>query len=278
MRKFAQAVALGTVAYSAIMSVSPVHADTSAALSGIDPSNIINSAATPDLNDDGSASGQSLAGIGFKDGSLYLYGSPNFYFGTHLWSADLTWDLLPSGANSSGNVEQKNTNAVKTNSIAVGDFRSHQTGNGWTLSVSVTDFKSHSNEVEPVRSMLFHHATLMEGKFYTPINDDAILNSKFNFEPVSNISSSTPNNNLGDGVEIPIYPPSSPDFSNNNNEAVIWSAKNGNNGQPVQGKNVWGLSFITKGDVQLFPVDRTSQIPGDYNAKITWTLSTAAIT
>lgn len=287
MRKLTQALALSAVACSTFASTTPAFAARSAALDGVNSSTILNSSAVANGNStDGYASGKSQAGVAFEEGSLYLYGNPNFNFGTHIWSADKTWDLLPSGAaNSSGTVTKQND--IKANSIAVGDFRSYNK-RGWSLNVNVTKFVNvkNSKEVQPIRAMIFHHASLMNGKFNVPVSDEAIQKSMFDFHDAhdsqGNLPSDAPANILGSDShpDISVVPKGDYGSPVKGNEAVIWNANPGDvndPSNPVQGKSVWGLSFVDKGDVQLIPVNQIDQLPGDYRAQLTWTLSTTPL-
>ncbi|RHW48717.1 hypothetical protein DS832_00265 [Bombilactobacillus bombi] len=280
MRKLTQALALSAVACSTFASTTPAFAARSAALDGVNSSTILNSSAVANGNStDGYASGKSQAGVAFEEGNLYLYGKPTFDFGSHGLFSDNVWDLVPSGAaNSSGAIT--NSNDFKANSIGVGDFRS-SAARGWSLNVKVSEFEDIDDptKVQPVRSMAFNHATLMEGKFNAPIDQNAIDNAAFDLVP-STGQYGEPNNLLGNtsSNSILIKPTGKyGDPSNNGPGSIIWGADPGvpNSAQhPIQGKSVWALSFLKRGDIQLIPVNRSDQIPGHFKAQVTWTLST----
>ena len=282
-------MALGALACSTFsLSTSVIAAAPSAALSGVDSSTIINSAAvSQNQNNRGSATGQSQAGIGFEDGNLWLISAPNLNFGTRIIQVYKVWNLVPNKSESSDGSNKQDD--YKNDSIVVGDFRSPRdnTGalipakSGWTLTAQVSDFKlktpDHPDDdsdksIQPIAYMNFNSARLLQGNFKGPITEDAIKNKQFDLKaatngypgaPVNNIASSDSNNDQN----ISIIP------GRKDSVTTIWSAES----DSIQGKSIWGLAFNDEKDVELDTLSRESQITGDYVAKLTWTLSTIPV-
>lgn len=291
-QKLTQVVALGALTCSTFgLSTSVMAAAPSAALSGVDSSTIINSAAvSQNQNNTGSATGQSQAGIGFEDGDLWLISAPNFNFGTRIVQVDQFWKLVPNKSESSNSANKQDD--YKDDSIVVGDFRSPRdnTGalipakSGWTLTAQVSDFRLKTpdhpegdpNEpVQPIDYMRFNSARLLHGNFKGPITEDAIKNKQFDLEAATNGYPGAPTNNIASSdsnndQNISIIP------GRKDSVTTIWSA-NANNGEAIQGKSIWGLAFNDEKDVELDTLSRESQITGDYVAKLTWTLSTIPV-
>ena len=280
-------MALGALACSTFsLSTSVMAAAPSAALSGVDSSTIINSAAvSQNQNNTGSATGQSQAGIGFEDGDLWLISAPNFNFGTHIVQLDQFWKLVPNKSESSNSVNKQDD--YKDDSIVVGDFRSPRdnTGalipakSGWTLTAQVTSFKLKTPDRpdgdsdkpihQPIAYMNFNSARLVHGNFKGPITEDAIKNKQFDLKAATNGYPGAPTNNIvgtdSDTNGISIVP--------ERPGTTIWSAQS----DSIQGKSIWGLAFNDEKDVELDTLSRESQITGDYVAKLTWTLSTIPV-
>lgn len=286
-QKLTQVVALGALTCSTFgLSTSVMAAAPSAALSGVDSSTIINSAAvSQNQNNTGSVTGQSQAGIGFEDGDLWLISAPNFNFGTHIVQLDQFWKLVPNKSESSNSAN--NQDDYKDDSIVVGDFRSPRdnTGalipakSGWTLTAQVTSFKlktpAHPDgdpvgPVQPIDYMWFNSARLVHGNFKGPITEDAIKNKQFDLKAATNGYPGAPTNNIvgtdSDTKSISIAPEQP--------GTTIWSAQSNS----IQGKSIWGLAFNSEKDVDLETRSLGSQLTGDYIAKLTWTLSTVPVT
>lgn len=285
IQKLTQVLALGALTCSTLsLSVSVMAATPSAALNGVDSSTILNSAAVSQANS-GLATGGSQAGIGFEDGSLYLMGVPNLDFGTHLVQADRVWLLSPSKSESPASTSGED---YKSDSIIVGDFRSsranngelNEANNGWSLTAKVTRFYpvtvSHpdgdsSMPYQPISCMTFSNAQLLHGNFTEPATEDAIMDYKFQLQPGSSFSGAPINGIVSTqpNRDVSITP-----YDNDNaTSTTIWGAQS----NPVQGKSIWGLAFNKKTDVQLATQSIESQLPGNYKAKLTWTLSTNPI-
>ena len=287
-QKLTQVVALGALTCSTFgLSTSVMAAAPSAALSGVDSSTIINSAAvSQNQNNTGSATGQSQAGIGFEDGDLWLISAPNFNFGTHIVQLDQFWKLVPNKSESSNSAN--NQDDYKDDSIVVGDFRSPRdnTGalipakSGWTLTAQVTSFKLKTPDHtdgdpdkpihQPIKYMNFNSARLLHGNFKGPITEDAIKNKQFDLKAATNGYPGAPTNNIvgtdSDTNGISIVP--------ERPGTTIWSAQS----KSIQGKSIWGLAFNSEKDVDLETPSLGSQLTGDYIAKLTWTLSTVPVT
>ena len=287
-QKLTQVVALGALTCSTFgLSTSVMAAAPSAALSGVDSSTIINSAAvSQNQNNTGSATGQSQAGIGFEDGDLWLISAPNFNFGTHIVQLDQFWKLVPNKSESSNSAN--NQDDYKDDSIVVGDFRSPRdnTGalipakSGWTLTAQVTSFKLKTPDHtdgdpdkpihQPIKYMNFNSARLLHGNFKGPITEDAIKNKQFDLKAATNGYPGAPTNNIvgtdSDTKGISIAP--------ERPGTTIWSAQS----KSIQGKSIWGLAFNSEKDVDLETPSLGSQLTGDYIAKLTWTLSTVPVT
>ena len=281
-------MALGALACSTFsLSTSVIAAAPSAALSGVDSSTIINSAAvSQNQNNTGSVTGQSQAGIGFEDGDLWLISAPNFNFGTHIVQLDQFWKLVPNKSESSNSAN--NQDDYKDDSIVVGDFRSPRdnTGalipakSGWTLTAQVTSFKLKTPDHpdgdpdkpihQPIKYMNFNSARLLHGNFKGPITEDAIKNKQFDLKAATNGYPGAPTNNIvgtdSDTNGISIVP--------ERPGTTIWSAQS----KSIQGKSIWGLAFNSEKDVDLETPSLGSQLTGDYIAKLTWTLSTVPVT
>ena len=284
-QKLTQVVALGALTCSTFgLSTSVMAAAPSAALSRVDSSTIINSAAvSQNQNNTGSVTGQSQAGIGFEDGDLWLISAPNFNFGTHIVQLDQFWKLVPNKSESSNSAN--NQDDYKDDSIVVGDFRSPRdnTGalipakSGWTLTAQVTSFKLKTPDhpdgdpdtIQPIDYMRFNSARLLHGNFKGPITEDAIKNKQFDLKAATNGYPGAPTNNIvgtdSDTNGISIVP--------ERPGTTIWSAQS----KSIQGKSIWGLAFNDEKDVELDTLSRESQITGDYVAKLTWTLSTIPV-
>lgn len=285
-QKLTQVVALGALACSTFsLSTSVMAAAPSAALSGVDSSTIINSAAvSQNQNNSGLATGKSQAGIGFEDGNLWLISAPNLNFGTRIIQVYKVWNLVPNKSESSDGSNKQDD--YKNDSIVVGDFRSprdsngelNNVKNGWTLTAQVSDFKLKTphhpegdpNEpVQPIDYMRFNSARLLHGNFRGPITEDAIKNKQFDLEAATNGYPGAPTNNIvgtdSDTKSISIVPEQP--------GTTIWSAQSNS----IQGKSIWGLAFNDEKDVELDTLSRESQITGDYVAKLTWTLSTIPV-
>ena len=284
-QKLTQVVALGALTCSTFgLSTSVMAAAPSAALSGVDSSTIINSAAvSQNQNNTGSATGQSQAGIGFEDGDLWLISAPNFNFGTRIVQVDQFWKLVPNKSESSNSANKQDD--YKDDSIVVGDFRSPRdnTGvlipakSGWTLTAQVTSFKLKTPDrpdgdpehIQPIAYMNFNSARLLHGNFKGPITEDAIKNKQFDLKAATNGYPGAPTNNIvgtdSDTKSISIVP--------ERPGTTIWSAES----DSIQGKSIWGLAFNDEKDVELDTLSRESQITGDYVAKLTWTLSTIPV-
>ena len=283
-------MALGALACSTFsLSTSVMAAAPSAALSGVDSSTIINSAAvSQNQNNRGSATGQSQAGIGFEDGNLWLISAPNLNFGTRIIQVYKVWNLVPNKSESSDGSNKQDD--YKNDSIVVGDFRSprdsngelNNVKNGWTLTAQVSDFRlktpdhpydGNPNEtIQPIDYMRFNSARLLHGNFKGSITEDDIKSKQFDLEavdsnypgaPANNIASSDSNNDQN----ISIIP------GRKDSVTTIWSAES----DSIQGKSIWGLAFNDEKDVELDTLSRESQITGDYVAKLTWTLSTIPV-
>ena len=281
-------MALGALACSTFsLSTSVMAAAPSAALSGVDSSTIINSAAvSQNQNNTGSATGQSQAGIGFEDGDLWLISAPNFNFGTRIVQVDQFWKLVPNKSESSNSANKQDD--YKDDSIVVGDFRSPRdnTGalipakSGWTLTAQVSDFRlktpdhpdgdSDKPTIQPIDYMWFNSARLVHGNFKGPITEDAIKNKQFDLKAATNGYPGAPTNNIvgtdSDTKSISIVPEQP--------GTTIWSAQSNS----IQGKSIWGLAFNSEKDVDLETQSLGSQLTGDYIAKLTWTLSTVPVT
>ena len=289
-QKLTQVVALGALTCSTFgLPTSVMAAAPSAALSGVDSSTIINSAAvSQNQNNSGLATGKSQAGIGFEDGNLWLISAPNLNFGTRIIQVYKVWDLVPNKSESSDGSNKQDD--YKNDSIVVGDFRSpkdsngelNNVKNGWTLTVQVSDFRLKTpdhpydgdpNEpIQPIDYMRFNSARLVHGNFKGPITEDAIKNKQFDLKAATNGYPGAPTNNIvgtdSDTNGISIVP--------ERPGTTIWSA-NANNGEAIQGKSIWGLAFNDEKDVELDTLSRESQITGDYVAQLTWTLSTIPV-
>lgn len=286
-QKLTQVLALGALTCSTFgLSTSVMAAAPSAALSGVDSSTIINSAAfSQNQNNTGSVTGQSQAGIGFEDGDLWLISAPNFNFGTRIVQVDQFWKLVPNKSESSNSTNKQDD--YKDDSIVVGDFRSPRdnTGvlipakSGWTLTAQVSDFKLKTPDhpdgdsdkpIQPIDYMWFNSARLVHGNFKGPITEDAIKNKQFDLKAATNGYPGAPTNNIvgtdSDTKSISIVPEQP--------GTTIWSAKSNS----IQGKSIWGLAFNSEKDVDLETPSLGSQLTGDYIAKLTWTLSTVPVT
>lgn len=284
-QKLTQVVALGALACSTFsLSTSVMAAAPSAALSGVDSSTIINSAAvSQNQNNSGLATGKSQAGIGFEDGNLWLISAPNLNFGTRIIQVYKVWNLVPNKSESSDGSNKQDD--YKNDSIVVGDFRSprdsngelNNVKNGWTLTAQVSDFKlktpdhpdGDSDNIQPIDYMWFNSARLLHGNFKGPITEDAIKNKQFDLKAATNGYPGAPTNNIvgtdSDTKSISIVPEQP--------GTTIWSAQSNS----IQGKSIWGLAFNDEKDVELDTLSRESQITGDYVAKLTWTLSTIPV-
>lgn len=286
-QKLTQVLALGALTCSTFgLSTSVMAAAPSAALSGVDSSTIINSAAfSQNQNNTGSVTGQSQAGIGFEDGDLWLISAPNFNFGTRIVQVDQFWKLVPNKSESSNSTNKQDD--YKDDSIVVGDFRSPRdnTGvlipakSGWTLTAQVSDFKLKTPDhpdgdsdkpIQPIDYMWFNSARLVHGNFKGPITEDAIKNKQFDLKAATNGYPGAPTNNIvgtnSDTKSISIVPEQP--------GTTIWSAQSNS----IQGKSIWGLAFNSEKDVDLETPSLGSQLTGDYIAKLTWTLSTVPVT
>lgn len=286
-QKLTQVLALGALTCSTFgLSTSVMAAAPSAAVSGVDSSTIINSAAfSQNQNNTGSVTGQSQAGIGFEDGDLWLISAPNFNFGTRIVQVDQFWKLVPNKSESSNSTNKQDD--YKDDSIVVGDFRSPRdnTGvlipakSGWTLTAQVSDFKLKTPDhpdgdsdkpIQPIDYMWFNSARLVYGNFKGPITEDAIKNKQFDLKAATNGYPGAPTNNIvgtdSDTKSISIVPEQP--------GTTIWSAKSNS----IQGKSIWGLAFNSEKDVDLETPSLGSQLTGDYIAKLTWTLSTVPVT
>ena len=287
-QKLTQIVALGALTCSTFgLSTSVMAAAPSAALSGVDSSTIINSAAvSQNQNNTGSATGQSQAGIGFEDGDLWLISAPNFNFGTRIVQVDQFWKLVPNKSESSNSANKQDD--YKNDSIVVGDFRSprdsngelNNVKNGWTLTAQVSDFKLKTPDrpdgdpdkpiIQPIAYMNFNSARLLHGSFKGSITEDAIKNKQFDLKAATNGYPGAPTNNIvgtdSDTKSISIVP--------ERPGTTIWSAQS----KSIQGKSIWGLAFNSEKDVDLETPSLGSQLTGDYIAKLTWTLSTVPVT
>lgn len=286
-QKLTQIVALGALTCSTFgLSTSVMAAAPSAALSGVDSSTIINSAAvSQNQNNTGSATGQSQAGIGFEDGDLWLISAPNFNFGTRIVQVDQFWKLVPNKSESSNSANKQDD--YKNDSIVVGDFRSprdsngelNNVKNGWTLTAQVTSFKLKTPDhpdgdpkkpIQHIAYMNFNSARLLHGNFKGPITEDAIKNKQFDLKAATNGYPGAPTNNIvgtdSDTKSISIVP--------ERPGTTIWSAQS----KSIQGKSIWGLAFNSEKDVDLETPSLGSQLTGDYIAKLTWTLSTVPVT
>lgn len=284
-QKLTQVVALGALACSTFsLSTSVIAAAPSAALSGVDSSTIINSAAvSQNQNNSGLATGKSQAGIGFEDGNLWLISAPNLNFGTRIIQVYKVWNLVPNKSESSDGSNKQDD--YKNDSIVVGDFRSprdsngelNNVKNGWTLTVQVSDFRLKTpdrpdgdpDNIQPIAYMNFNSARLLHGNFKGPITEDAIKNKQFDLKAATNGYPGAPTNNIvgtdSDTNGISIVP--------ERPGTTIWSAQS----KSIQGKSIWGLAFNDEKDVELDTLSRESQITGDYVAKLTWTLSTIPV-
>ena len=284
-QKLTQVVALGALACSTFsLSTSVIAAAPSAALSGVDSSTIINSAAvSQNQNNSGLATGKSQAGIGFEDGNLWLISAPNLNFGTRIIQVYKVWNLVPNKSESSDGSNKQDD--YKNDSIVVGDFRSprdsngelNNVKNGWTLTVQVSDFRLKTpdrpdgdpDNIQPIAYMNFNSARLLHGNFKGPITEDAIKNKQFDLKAATNGYPGAPTNNIvgtdSDTNGISIVP--------ERPGTTIWSAES----DSIQGKSIWGLAFNDEKDVELDTLSRESQITGDYVAKLTWTLSTIPV-
>ena len=288
-QKLTQVVALGALACSTFsLSTSVIAAAPSAALSGVDSSTIINSAAvSQNQNNSGLATGKSQAGIGFEDGNLWLISAPNLNFGTRIIQVYKVWNLVPNKSESSDGSNKQDD--YKNDSIVVGDFRSprdsngelNNVKNGWTLTAQVSDFRLKTPDhpydgdpksIQPIDYMRFNSARLLHGNFKGSITEDDIKSKQFDLEavdsnypgaPANNIASSDSNNDQN----ISIIP------GRKDSVTTIWSAES----DSIQGKSIWGLAFNDEKDVELDTLSRESQITGDYVAKLTWTLSTIPV-
>ena len=281
-------MALGALSCSTFsLSTSVIAAAPSAALSGVDSSTIINSAAvSQNQNNSGLATGKSQAGIGFEDGNLWLISAPNLNFGTRIIQVYKVWNLVPNKSESSDGSNKQDD--YKNDSIVVGDFRSprdsngelNNVKNGWTLTAQVSDFKLKTpdhpegdpNEPQPIDYMRFNSARLLHGNFRGPITEDAIKNKQFDLEAATNGYPGAPTNNIAradsnNDQNISIIP------GRKDSVTTIWSAES----DSIQGKSIWGLAFNDEKDVELDTLSRESQITGDYVAKLTWTLSTIPV-
>ena len=285
-QKLTQIVALGALTCSTFgLSTSVMAAAPSAALSGVDSSTIINSAAvSQNQNNTGSATGQSQAGIGFEDGDLWLISAPNFNFGTRIVQVDQFWKLVPNKSESSNSANKQDD--YKNDSIVVGDFRSprdsngelNNVKNGWTLTAQVSDFKLKTRNhpegdpdtIQHIAYMNFNSARLLHGNFKGPITEDAIKNKQFDLKAATNGYPGAPTNNIvgtdSDTKSISIVPEQP--------GTTIWSAQSNS----IQGKSIWGLAFNSEKDVDLETPSLGSQLTGNYIAKLTWTLSTVPVT
>lgn len=286
-QKLTQVLALGALTCSTFgLSTSVMAAAPSAALSGVDSSTIINSAAvSQNQNNTGSVTGQSQAGIGFEDGDLWLISAPNFNFGTRIVQVDQFWKLVSNKSESSNSANKQDD--YKDDSIVVGDFRSPRdnTGvlipakSGWTLAAQVSDFKLKTPDhpggdsdkpIQPIDYMWFNSARLVHGNFKGPITEDAIKNKQFDLKAATNGYPGAPTNNIvgtdSDTKSISIVPEQP--------GTTIWSAQSNS----IQGKSIWGLAFNSEKDVDLETPSLGSQLTGDYIAKLTWTLSTVPVT
>lgn len=284
-QKLTQVVALGALACSTFsLSTSVMAAAPSAALSGVDSSTIINSAAvSQNQNNSGLATGKSQAGIGFEDGNLWLISAPNLNFGTRIIQVYKVWNLVPNKSESSDGSNKQDD--YKNDSIVVGDFRSprdsngelNNVKNGWTLTAQVSDFKLKTpdrpdgdpDKIQPIAYMNFNSARLLHGSFKGSITEDAIKNKQFDLKAATNGYPGAPTNNIvgtdSDTKSISIVPEQP--------GTTIWSAQSNS----IQGKSIWGLAFNDEKDVELDTLSRESQITGDYVAKLTWTLSTIPV-
>lgn len=286
-QKLTQVVALGALACSTFsLSTSVIAAAPSAALSGVDSSTIINSAAvSQNQNNSGLATGKSQAGIGFEDGNLWLISAPNLNFGTRIIQVYKVWNLVPNKSESSDGSNKQDD--YKNDSIVVGDFRSprdsngelNNVKNGWTLTVQVSDFRLKTPDhpydgdpvgpVQPIDYMRFNSARLLHGNFKGSITEDDIKSKQFDLEAVDSNYPGAPANNIvgtdSDTKSISIVPEQP--------GTTIWSAQSNS----IQGKSIWGLAFNDEKDVELDTLSRESQITGDYVAKLTWTLSTIPV-
>ena len=279
-------MALGALACSTFsLSTSVIAAAPSAALSGVDSSTIINSAAvSQNQNNSGLATGKSQAGIGFEDGNLWLISAPNLNFGTRIIQVYKVWNLVPNKSESSDGSNKQDD--YKNDSIVVGDFRSprdsngelNNVKNGWTLTVQVSDFRLKTpdrpdgdpDNIQPIAYMNFNSARLLHGNFKGPITEDAIKNKQFDLKAATNGYPGAPTNNIvgtdSDTKSISIAPEQP--------GTTIWSAQSNS----IQGKSIWGLAFNSEKDVDLETRSLGSQLTGDYIAKLTWTLSTVPVT
>ncbi len=279
-------MALGALACSTFsLSTSVIAAAPSAALSGVDSSTIINSAAvSQNQNNSGLATGKSQAGIGFEDGNLWLISAPNLNFGTRIIQVYKVWNLVPNKSESSDGSNKQDD--YKNDSIVVGDFRSprdsngelNNVKNGWTLTVQVSDFRLKTpdrpdgdpDNIQPIAYMNFNSARLLHGNFKGPITEDAIKNKQFDLKAATNGYPGAPTNNIvgtdSDTKSISIVPEQP--------GTTIWSAQSNS----IQGKSIWGLAFNSEKDVDLETPSLGSQLTGDYIAKLTWTLSTVPVT
>lgn len=284
-QKLTQVVALGALACSTFsLSTSVMAATPSAALSGVDSSTVINSAAvSQNQNNSGLATGKSQAGIGFEDGNLWLISAPNLNFGTRIIQVYKVWNLVPNKSESSDGSNKQDD--YKNDSIVVGDFRSprdsngelNNVKNGWTLTAQVSDFRLKTpdrpdgdpDNIQPIAYMNFNSARLLHGNFKGPITEDAIKNKQFDLKAATNGYPGAPTNNIvgtdSDTKSISIVPEQP--------GTTIWSAQS----DSIQGKSIWGLAFNDEKDVELDTLSRESQITGDYVAKLTWTLSTIPV-
>ena len=288
-QKLTQVVALGALACSTFsLSTSVIAAAPSAALSGVDSSTIINSAAvSQNQNNSGLATGKSQAGIGFEDGNLWLISAPNLNFGTRIIQVYKVWNLVPNKSESSDGSNKQDD--YKNDSIVVGDFRSprdsngelNNVKNGWTLTAQVSYFRLKTPDhpegdpkepVQPIDYMRFNSARLLRGNFKGSITEDAIKNKQFDLEAATNDYPGAPTNNIAradsnNDQNISIIP------GRKDSVTTIWSAES----DSIQGKSIWGLAFNDEKDVELDTLSRESQITGDYVAKLTWTLSTIPV-
>lgn len=284
-QKLTQVIALGALSCSTFsLSTSVMAVAPSAALSGVDSSTIINSAAvSQNQNNSGLATGKSQAGIGFEDGNLWLISAPNLNFGTRIIQVYKVWNLVPNKSESSDGSNKQDD--YKNDSIVVGDFRSprdsngelNNVKNGWTLTAQVTSFKLKTpdrpdgdpDNIQPIAYMNFNSARLLHGSFKGSITEDAIKNKKFDLKAATNGYPGAPTNNIvgtdSDTKSISIVPEQP--------GTTIWSAES----DSIQGKSIWGLAFNDEKDVELDTLSRESQITGDYVAKLTWTLSTIPV-
>ena len=287
-QKLTQVVALGALACSTFsLSTSVMAAAPSAALSGVDSSTIINSAAvSQNQNNSGLATGKSQAGIGFEDGNLWLISAPNLNFGTRIIQVYKVWNLVPNKSESSDGSNKQDD--YKNDSIVVGDFRSpkdsngelNNVKNGWTLTAQVSYFRLKTPDhpydgdpdepIQPIDYMRFNSARLLHGNFKGPITEDAIKNKQFDLKAATNGYPGAPTNNIvgtdSDTNGISIVP--------ERPGTTIWSAQS----KSIQGKSIWGLAFNSEKDVDLETPSLGSQLTGDYIAKLTWTLSTVPVT